>query len=175
VVDTDDEPRDPIDGEPRAGRDETVPPRESPPARTSPYPVSRLAPPFDLVDVAREIAAADALVGAVAGEKLGLIADQIRALQAQARAVLEAARRDAELHRAACNFQKRPGQVYHLYRSARRGPYLSMLSPDDWRGAPPDPFAGSFRLEVDQSWTPLEAVAERDEHHARTRRLLGGG
>jgi hypothetical protein len=123
--------------------------RHDGPARTSPYPTSRLAAPIDLVDTAREIQRADALIGAVAGDKLRLIADQIRALQAEARAILAAAQRDADLHRAACNFQKRAGRTYHLYRRADGALYFSMLSPQDWRGAPPDPFEGSFRLELD--------------------------
>jgi hypothetical protein len=145
------------------------------PASTSPYPVSRLAAPHDLVDVAREIQKADAMLGAVAGNKLQLIADQIRALQEQARAILEATHRDATLHRARCNFQKRPGKVYHLYRDRQGQPYFSMLSPEDWKGAPPDPFEGSFRLEADMSWTPAEEIEARDAQTASVRRLLGPG
>lgn len=145
------------------------------PSRTSPYPTSRLAPPHDLVDVAREIQKADAILAAVTAGKLQQIAEQIRALQAQAQAVLEAARRDAELHRARCNFQKRPGKIYHLYRDANGQLYFSMLSPEDWRGAPPDPFEGSYRLEVDQTWTPIEEIERRDAQQDSVRRLLRSG
>jgi hypothetical protein len=141
----------------------------------SPYPVSRLAPAFDLVDVAREIQKADALIVDVASEKLRIIAEQIQALQDQARAILEDARRDADLHRAVCNFVKRPGKIYHLYRKADGTPYFSMLSPDDWKGAPPDAFEGSFRLELDSSWTPVEKIAAREPKRAEMRRLLGTG
>ena len=47
-----------------------------------------------------------------------------------------------------------------------------MLSPEDWRGSPPDAFEGSFRLESDMSWTPLERVAERDAAEGAIRKLL---
>jgi hypothetical protein len=142
------------------------------PARTSPYPVSRLAAPHDLVDMAREIQKADAMLGAVAANQLQLIAEQIRALQEQAREILETTRRDAELHRARCQFQKRPGKIYHLYRDGAGRLYFSMLSPEDWKGTPPDPYEGSFRLEADLSWTPVEEIAARDARRASTRRLL---
>ena len=144
------------------------------PARTSPYPVSRLAPAHDLVDVAREIERADRTLGAVVGGKLELIARQIRALQEEARAILEDTRRDLDLHRAKCAFVKRIGATYHLYEREGGGLYFSMLSPDDWGGAPPHAFVGSYRLEPDQSWTPadqIEGDATRPEDLVRG--LLG--
>ncbi|MEZ4302000.1 MAG: DUF2452 domain-containing protein [Polyangiaceae bacterium] len=144
------------------------------PRQASPYPISRLAPVHDLVDMAREIQEADRMLGTVAGNKLQLLAKQMRALQEEARAVLEAAHRDAELHRATCRFQRRAGHVYHFYRRPEGGLYLSMLSPDDWRGAPPHAFVGSYRLEADMSWTKAEDVAEVDAERARLPPLLGG-
>ena len=86
------------------------------PARAAPYGLSRLAPSFSLVDVAAEIEKADSMLATTTGGKLGVIAEQIRRLQEQARVMLERAQRDAELHRARCSFQKKPGGVYHLYR-----------------------------------------------------------
>ena len=47
----------------------------------------------------------------------------------KARKVLEETKRDAELHHAACNFKKRPGQMYYLYRRQNGTTYFSMLSP----------------------------------------------
>lgn len=47
----------------------------------------------------------------------------------QARKVLEETKRDAELHHAACNFKKRPGQMYYLYRRSNGTTYFSILSP----------------------------------------------
>ena len=145
------------------------------PARTSPYPLSRLSAPHDLVDVAREIQKADEIIGAVTSGKLALIAEQIRLLQEQARAVIDEARRDVDLHRAACAFRKRPGAVYHLYRKADDSLYFSMLSPEDWRGEPPDAFEGSHVLGVDQTFYAAERAGEVASRAANARRLLGGG
>lgn len=148
--------------------------RHDGPARTSPYPVSRLAPAHELVDVAREIESADRMLGAVVSGKLEVIAEQIRALQEEARAILEQAKSDLDLHRAECTFRKRPGHVYHAYRRADGRAYLSMLSPEEW-GTPPHEHLGSFRLELDQSWTPLErASAPRPSPEDVIRRLRSG-
>lgn len=144
------------------------------PRQAAPYPLSRLAPVHDLVDVARQIQEADRMLGTVTGNKLQLLAKQIRALQEEARLILEAAGRDAELHRAACNFQRRPGQTYHFYRRPEGTLYISMLSPEDWNGTPPHPFVGSFRLEGDQSWTRAEDIDAVDAERARLPPLLGG-
>ena len=133
------------------------------PDHASPYPVSRLAPAFGLVDLAREIDQADEMLANRAGTQLKLIADQVKVLQRQARAILQQTRRDQQLHRARCNFRKKPGQLYHLYHDNRGEALLSMLSPEDWRGNPPNRFAGSFRLESDRSWTPLEQLNEQDQ------------
>ena len=117
--------------------------------------MSRLSAPHEIVSMAEEIAAADAVLSAVVGVELETIARQIRSLQQQAAAALRRAQRDAALHRAECRFRKLPGRVYHLYRPESGRPYFSLLSPNDWSGAPPHAFEGSFRLEVDMRWTPL--------------------
>jgi hypothetical protein len=126
--------------------------------REATYPMSRLAPRFDLVDIASEIQRADETLSMVASAKLDQIRDQIKALQDQARAILEETQRAAELHRARCNFKKVPGRVYHLYRRGEGERYFSMLSPDDWHGSPPHPYEGSYRLEIDQSFTKVGEV-----------------
>lgn len=141
-------------------------------ARSSPYPVNRLAPAFDLVDVAREISQADAMVNTRVSAKLKVIADQIKALQAEARAVLEEARQDQELHRVPCNFQRRPGTVYHLYRRPDGSRYFSLLSPGDWRDSPPHESLGSYLLENDLSWTPAEDIGKDDDTREIVNRLL---
>src|SRR5277367_4378954 len=84
--------------------------------RAAPYPTSRLAPRFELVDLATEIARADETMALVASAKLEVLRRQIVALQEQARAILDEAAFAAELHRARCNFRKIPGRIYHLYR-----------------------------------------------------------
>lgn len=128
------------------------------PQRTAPYPLSRLSAPHELVSMAEEIAAADAMLSAVVGAELETIARQIRALQQQAAETLERAQRDARLHRAHCAFKKQPGRVYHLYLRAPGEPYFSLLSPADWRGSPPHPFEGSYLLGADLRWTAVDAT-----------------
>ena len=125
--------------------------------RASPYPVSRLAPAFELVDLAREIQEADKLLGVVVSGQLDVIADQIRSLQAKARELLQRAEMNAQLHRAACNLKKRPGHIYHLYRRSEQEIYFSLLSPEEWGGRPPHPHEGAYRLELDMSFTRVEA------------------
>jgi hypothetical protein len=157
-------------GHPEPGQPE---PRYQGPARAAPYPLSRLSAAFDLVDVAREIQQADATIAAVAQGELTVIAEQIRALQDKARAVLARVHADRELHRAQCNFEKKPGQTYHLYRREDGVLYFSLLGPDEWRLKHAQTFVGSYRLEPDQSWTPLGEVQDRDERRDVARRLLG--
>jgi Protein of unknown function (DUF2452) len=131
-------------------------PRHPGPAHSSPYPVSRLAPAHDLVDTARQIAEADQILGTVVHGKLSVIAEQIRALQEQARRLMIEAQQHAVLHRAQCSFQKRVGHVYHLYERPDGTSYFSMLGLADWRRGPPHAFVGSYLLEADMSWTPVE-------------------
>ena len=153
---------------------EAASPDASRPDHASPYPVSRLAPSFDLVDAAKEIQRADEMLGVAVGHELLLIAEQMRGLRAKAQQVLERAQRNAELHRARCEFTRRPGQTYHLYRRGEGGLYFSMLSPADWGEKPPHEHRGSYRLEADMSWTPIEEAADHDREQRELRRLLEG-
>jgi hypothetical protein len=130
-----------------------------PAEHTRPFPVSRLAPPITLVDLAREIEAAERLIDTRLNTGLRVIAEQIEALRQQARELLLKAQSDQELHRASCRFQKIPGQIYSLYRRPSGESYFSRLSPDDWSGLPPHEFLGSYRLEADFSWARVD---ERD-------------
>ena len=61
---------------------------------SAPYPVSRMAPAFVLVNLAEEISQADTTLAAHASDKLCLIANQVKALQDEARSVLEQTQRD---------------------------------------------------------------------------------
>jgi hypothetical protein len=125
----------------------------------SPYPLSRLAPRFDLVDAASEIARADAQLGTVVNARLQVIREQVRALQEQAKVILEDASRAADLHRARCAFQKVAGRVYHLYRRPDGERYFSMLAPAEWGASPPHPYEGSYRLGPDMGWTAVDPEA----------------
>lgn len=148
---------------------------------SAPYPVSRLAPAFQLTDLAAEVARAESMLSARTGAKLRVIADQIKALQAEAQKVLAEAREEQSLTRAQCSFKRLPGHTYHLYRKGDGTPFFSMLSPDDWRGHPPHEFLGSYRLEADYSWTPAEGGEVADDTGELVNQLLrigglpGGG
>ncbi|XP_065164677.1 uncharacterized protein C1orf50 homolog isoform X4 [Atheta coriaria] len=95
----------------------------------------------DLVDLAMEI-------------------QQVQYLKQQAHQILQEAEKDAELHRVACNFTKVSGNVYHLYERQSGQKYFSMLSPEEWTS--PHQYHGSYRLEVDQSWTELSNIVKKD-------------
>jgi len=140
---------------------------------SAPYPVSRLAPGFGLVDLAREIEQADEMVSSRLGSQLQIIADQVKALQDQARQILTRAHEDQRLHHARCAFRRIPGHLYHLYEEPDGNLAFSMLSPEDWGGQPPKPFRGSYRLENDMSWTPADALDQPDDSRQLVSRLLG--
>ncbi|ODB95691.1 DUF2452 domain-containing protein [Candidatus Thiodiazotropha endoloripes] len=55
-------------------------------------------------------------------------------LEAMVKSLLQQTTRDQQIHRAQCNFQKKPGQIYHLYQNRHGNTLLSMLLPDDWQG-----------------------------------------
>lgn len=139
---------------------EPIPGRYDGPARAAPYPLSRMAPSFSLVDVAQQIQAADQTLATMTGGKLSLIADQIQRLQSEARAILEKAKRDAELHRVSCQFVKTPGGIYHLYRRADGVLWFSRLAPEEWVTPQAQTFEGSYLLELDQSFTRVDSVEE---------------
>lgn len=128
------------------------------PAHAAPYGLSRTAPSYGLVDLAAEVEQADTTLAMVASGKLGLIADQIRRLQEEARALLERARRDAELHRAACAFQKKPGGEYHLYRKETGELWFSRIGPDEWVTKLPQVYEGTYRLELDMSFVRIDVA-----------------
>lgn len=145
------------------------------PNHSAPYPASRLAPAMERVDLAREIARADEMLSARTEAKLRVIADQVKALQAEARKILEEAGRHTELNHARCSFRKVPGKVYHLYRETDGGLTFSMLSPEDWNGSPPNEYRGAYRLEANLSWTSTEQVDRPDDSGEWVKRLLRGG
>ena len=130
----------------------------------SSYPVSRLAPPFDLVNLAEEIARADDLLTLQTSGKLKLLAKQIRALQEEAVKILEETRRNQELHRAECGFVKKAGRIYHLYRKKEGQLTFSMVSPSEWGERLPFAYEGSYRLENDMGWTQISEPAEQGSH-----------
>lgn len=122
------------------------------------YPSRTMDPPFSLVERAQEIELAEESIQSHVSGKLDLIVKQIRALKDEARSIMEAAQRDLELHQVKCNFEKIVGQAIHLYRRPNATLYFSLLSPADWKGAPPNEFKGSYRLRVDRSFEQLHSA-----------------
>ncbi|XP_011310504.1 uncharacterized protein C1orf50 homolog [Fopius arisanus] len=119
--------------------------------------------PQDLVQLAMEIQKADDCIKANAHNKLHVIAEQMRFLQQQAQKVLQEAKEGHMLHHAACNFIKHPGKIYHLYEKSSGQTYFSILSPEEWGSTgPSQTFRGSYRLEYDNSWTPLAKTEAKD-------------
>jgi hypothetical protein len=145
------------------------------PDHSAPYPVSRLAPAFGGTDLAAEVAQAEAMLGVRTAAQLRIIADQIKALQDEAWRVLAQAREEQALTRAQCAFKHIPGKTYHFFRKGDGATFFSMLSPADWRLAPPHAFVGSYRLEPDYSWTPAEAAGRADDTRDLVRQLLAIG
>lgn len=127
---------------------------------------------MDLVELARQVQKADEFTRANAGNKLTVIADQIKHLQEEAMQVLLEARRDADLHHVACNMVKKPGTTYHLYGRESGQRYLSILSPQEWGSSCPHEFLGSYFLEMDMSWTPVDKLDKRKEEKSLVDSIL---
>lgn len=116
---------------------------------------------FDLVELASQIQTADQFTRATAGSKLSVIAEQVRFLQSQAKAVLEEANLNKELHHIACNFKKVPGKIYYIYRREESGAkYMSMISPEEW-GENCPVFDAAYKLEHDMTFTPYDKIERR--------------
>ncbi|KAJ6646478.1 hypothetical protein Bhyg_01689 [Pseudolycoriella hygida] len=126
----------------------------------------------DIISLAHQIETADVSIRNSASGKLTMILDQIKFLQAQAQKILEESEGSMNLHKAACNFRKVPGNIYHLFERESGQNYFSMLSPEEWGPSFTHKHLGSFRLEVDQSWTPIDKIKEVSLKNAWAHRLL---
>ncbi|XP_041128944.1 uncharacterized protein C1orf50 homolog [Polyodon spathula] len=138
----------------------------------SSYQTNRVGDPMDLVALAQQVQKADEFIRANASNRLTVIAEQIQYLQEQARKVLEDAKKDAELHHAACNVVKKPGNMYYLYMRESGQRYFSILSPKDWGSSCPHKFLGAYKLQFDMSWTPSDEVEKRDSEISILDKLL---
>lgn len=119
--------------------------------------------PEDLVELAHQIQTADLQIRNTACAKLQVIAEQVKFLQKQAQTILEEAANSKDLHGGvACNFKKVPGNIYHLYERESGQKYFSMLSPQEWGIGLKDKYLNSYRLEYDQSWTPVDKIQEQE-------------
>ncbi|XP_054996160.1 uncharacterized protein C1orf50 homolog isoform X1 [Sorex araneus] len=142
-------------------------------ALVSPYHTHRAGDPLDLVALAEQVQKADEFIRANATNKLTVIAEQIQHLQEQARRVLEDAQRDADLHHAACNIVKKPGNIYYLYKRESGQQYFSIISPKEWGASCPHAFLGAYKLQHDLSWTPYEDIERQDARLGLVHTLLG--
>ncbi|XP_055549709.1 uncharacterized protein C1orf50 homolog [Wyeomyia smithii] len=127
----------------------------------------------DIVELAKQIQETDIQVTNNACAKLLVIAEQVKFLQKQAQKILEETRTAQDLHHAACNFRKIPGHIYHLYRRDSGQTYFSMLSPEDWGpNGCAHSFVGSYRLEHDLTWTPIEQLQQVSSDLIWAKKLL---
>lgn len=140
------------------------------PDHSSPYPVSRLGAPVTLVDTAKLIESASAIVATRTNAQLEVIVEQIRALQERARVIVEQAGRDLDLIQVECRFRRVPGRIYHLYERPDGHRYFSMLAPEELGYAQPG-FIASYRYEHDESWTRLDEIEVRDRKRAQIQRF----
>jgi len=131
---------------------------------SAPYPVSRLAPGFSLVDLAKEIEQADIMLNNTAHAKLRVIADQIAQLKQAAHTVLEQTQLNQQLHRATCQFKKIPGKTYHLYEKQSGERFFSMLNPEEWGKTGLHTFLGSYQLQNDLSWLSVSEQPANDDY-----------
>lgn len=116
------------------------------------YPSSTLDPPISMIDQVKEIELAERTLKLGVNSKLDVIVKQIRALKNQAKDIIEKAHHDMELHKAECAFQKVIGEPIYLYKRGQGKLYFSRLSPEDWGGAPPHQFLGSYVMNYDKSF-----------------------
>lgn len=138
----------------------------------NPFRTNKTGTSHDLVELAQNIQTADKFTKANVGNKLQVIAEQVRFLQEQARKILEEANESNDLHHVACNFVKRPGAIYHLYIRDSGQKFFSMISPDEWGNKCPHEYLGTYRQEYDHSWTPLEKFKKKDEDLAFINKIL---
>jgi len=117
---------------------------------------------FDLVELASQIQTADTFTRSTAGSKLSVIAEQVRFLQQQAKAVLEEAALNQQLHHIACNFKKVPGKIYYVYKRDNGKNYMSLISPEEWGSGGPE-FVAAYKLEYDMTFTPFNKIAKRED------------
>ncbi|XP_069171492.1 uncharacterized protein C1orf50 homolog isoform X4 [Procambarus clarkii] len=97
---------------------------------------------------------------------------KVRFLQEQARKVLQEAKENADLHHIPCNFVKKPGNIYHIYRRQSGQKYFSIINPKEWGSTCPHEYLGSYRLEHDHSWTPENKMEARSNDQKMIDKLL---
>ena len=83
--------------------------------------------------------------------KLKLLVKQAELLKEQIKDVINEGVLNQNLHEVKCNFQKKSGQTYYLYKKNETY-YFSLLSPEDWNDNPPNTFINSYYYDYDKSF-----------------------
>lgn len=104
--------------------------------------------------------------------KLDVIGEQIRFLQKQAMEILKDANDNAQLHKIPCNFVKVPGNIYHLYERESGEKLWSMVSPSEFGSNKNLKHLGSYRLEGDKSFTPIDKIQDYQSNRQFAEALL---
>ncbi|KAM3173660.1 hypothetical protein ACTXT7_012109 [Hymenolepis weldensis] len=119
----------------------------------------KIATCTDLVELATAAQNAIESVNSNTSTKLREIVSQMLTLKDRAVKILEEAKRDAQLHQAICNMVKRPGCIFYFYRNGDSELVASIVSPSEWgKTCPYASFFGTFQLQYDQSWLPVEQL-----------------
>uniref|UniRef100_A0AC34F4A3 Uncharacterized protein n=1 Tax=Panagrolaimus sp. ES5 TaxID=591445 RepID=A0AC34F4A3_9BILA len=108
--------------------------------------------PEDLVSLAHSIQSSKEFVNQNTMSKLTVIAEQMKALEDQARSILEKTKVDHDLHNVPCNVQKIPGKIYYLWQKPSGEKFFSLLSPDEWSNTK-NMHLGTYRFEYDRTFT----------------------
>jgi Protein of unknown function (DUF2452) len=126
----------------------------------------------DLERLVEAIQTSETHVKNTAYSKLDVISQQIKFLQQQAHDILKNASEDSKLHKIPCNFVKVPGTLYHLYERSTGDKFWSMISPDEFGDDNPNEHIGSYRMEVDRSFTRVELLEEFAENRKFAEALM---
>lgn len=126
----------------------------------------------DLEKLIETLQTSETQVKNTALNKLQVIGEQIKFLQKQAHEILSSAATDAELHNVPCNFVKVPGQIYHLYERPTGERLWSMISPEEFGDNCMNKHLGSYRMEVDRSFTRADQLQEYAENRKFAETLM---
>ena len=131
--------------------------------------------PQDIVELSNYLEEAESYNNSITLNKLELIAKQIKNLHIEALTIIQEAKENNFLNNAKCNFKRKPNHIYHLYKNENDEYYFSMLSPKEWNYKVPNLFIGSYKLELDMSWTPVENIINKEENKKLCLELFNNG
>ena len=86
---------------------------------------------------------------AVNYSKVNLLIEQMCFLKTQLENTINEGLLNTNLHNVECKFEKKSGQIYHLYKN-KNTYYFSMLGMKDWNNNPPHTFIASYLYDYDK-------------------------